>query len=55
MANTTTMSGLNILYKDSPLDFNAVSSLFSDKLPNVIMDDRRIARGSANGIKLAET
>jgi hypothetical protein len=46
--------GLRILYRDNPLDFSAVSSLFSERFPNVMIDDNSIARGSANGIRLAD-
>ena len=42
------------LYNERPLDFSAVSSLFSDKFPSVIIDDKSIASGNANGIRLAE-
>ena len=52
---TTIVKGLIILYNDKPLDFNAVSSFFSDKFPKVISDDSKIANGKAKGIKLAET
>ena len=52
---TNMVSGLIILYNDNPLDFSAVSSLFSEKFPKVISDEISIDRGSANGIKLAET
>jgi hypothetical protein len=51
----TTVSGLIILLSDKPLDFNAVSSFFSDKLPKVMSDDSKMANGKASGIKLAET
>ena len=53
--NTTTISGRMILYKESPEDFSAVNSLFSARFPKVIMEDKSIAKGRANGIKLAET
>jgi hypothetical protein len=43
-----------IRYKESPLDFNAVNSLFSERFPKVIMDESKIANGSARGIKLAD-
>lgn len=52
---TTKVSGFMILYNDIPLDLKAISSLFSEKLPKVISDDKRIAKGKANGTKLAET
>ena len=54
MSRAATVSGRMILYNESPLDFKAVNSLFSAKFPNVIMDDRSIAKGSASGIKLAD-
>jgi hypothetical protein len=44
-----------ILSKDNPLDFKAVSSLFSAMLPKVMSEESRTANGKANGIKLAET
>lgn len=49
------VKGRIILSKEKPLDFKAVSSLLSDMLPNVINEERRIAKGKANGIRLAET
>ena len=49
------MSGRIILYNDNPEDLSAVNSLFSARFPKVIIDDNNIARGSAKGIKLAET
>lgn len=49
------VNGFNIRIKDRPLAFSAVSSLFSDRFPRVIIDERSIARGRARGIKLAET
>jgi hypothetical protein len=54
-SKTTTVNGRIILRREKPFDFNAVNSLFSDMLPKVINDDSKIARGRANGIKLAET
>ena len=51
----TIVSGLIILLSDMPLDFNAVSSLLSEKLPKVMSDDSKMANGKASGIKLAET
>jgi hypothetical protein len=44
-----------ILKRDKPDDFNAVSSLFSAKFPNVIIDENKTANGRANGINVAET
>ena len=55
MKITTTVSGLIILYNDKPLDFRAVSSLLSAKLPKVIKEESKMASGKAKGIKLAET
>lgn len=48
-------NGLNILNKDAPADFKAVSSLLSPKLPNVIIDDNNMESGKAKGIILADT
>ena len=47
--------GRRMRYKDKPLAFSAVNSLFSVKFPIVIIDDKRTANGKAKGIKLAET
>ena len=55
MAITSTIKGLIILNSDKPLDFSAVSSLFSEKLPKVIRDEIKMANGIARGIRLAET
>ena len=44
-----------ILNKDKPDDFKAVSSFFSAKFPKVMMDEKRTAKGKANGINVAET
>jgi hypothetical protein len=44
-----------IWYKDNPLDLSAVNSLFSAKFPKVIKEESKMAKGNANGIKLAET
>ena len=52
---TNMVNGFMILYNESPLDFRAVSSLFSEKLPKVIREEISIDRGSAKGIRLAET
>ena len=52
---TTKKSGFMILYNESPLDFRAVNSLFSERFPKVIKDESKIANGRARGIKLAET
>ena len=49
------VSGLMILSNENPLDFNAVNSLFSEKFPKVIKEDKRMDNGRARGIKLAET
>jgi hypothetical protein len=54
MIITTIIKGFIILYRESPLDFNAVSSLFSDKFPKVMIEESKIARGRASGIKLAD-
>ena len=55
IAITSTIKGLIILNSDKPLDFSAVSSLFSEKLPKVIRDEIKMANGIARGIRLAET
>ena len=50
--------GLDILmtaYMYKPDDFKAVNSLFSAKLPRVIIDESKIASGRASGIKVADT
>ena len=49
-----TVSGRIIFIRLIPADFIAVSSEFSAKFPNVMMDERRIAKGKAMGTKLAE-
>lgn len=41
--------------KERPEDFSAVSSFFSAKFPNVMMDEKRTAKGKASGIKVADT
>ena len=55
MAITRAIRGLMILNNESPLDLSAVNSLFSEKLPKVINEEMRIAKGRARGIRLAET
>lgn len=55
MPITTIVNGLITLYSDIPLALNAVSSLFSEKFPNVMSEESKIASGSAKGTKLAET
>jgi hypothetical protein len=55
IAMTRTIKGLMILNNESPLDFSAVNSLFSEKLPKVINEEISIAKGRARGIRLAET
>ena len=52
---TNIVKGFMILYKESPLDLRAVSSLFSEKLPKVIREEMSTDSGSASGIKLADT
>lgn len=37
-----------------PVDLKAVNSLCSPKLPSTIVDDKRMARGSAKGIIVTE-
>lgn len=49
-----TVNGRMIRSREKPLDFRAVSSLFSAKFPKVIKDESKIANGKAKGIKLAE-
>lgn len=53
--STITVKGLIILRREKPLDFSAVNSLFSEKFPKVMREESKIERGSASGIKLAET
>ncbi len=55
MNKTMIVRGFNIWNKDIPADFKALSSLFSAIFPTVIMEESKIARGKANGIRLAET
>ena len=52
---TNTIKGRIILYRDKPLDFKAVNSLFSEKLPKVIKEEINMDMGSASGIRLADT
>lgn len=40
---------------DKPADFSAVNSFFSERFPNVIIDENRTAKGKASGINVAET
>ena len=40
--------------KDTPADFIATNSYFSARFPKVIIEDRRIEIGRANGTSLAE-
>ncbi|KAF5028134.1 hypothetical protein DSECCO2_662250 [anaerobic digester metagenome] len=49
----TTTSGVRILLSEIPAAFIASSSLFSPKLPIVIIEANRVARGSASGIRVA--
>ncbi|MNR57337.1 hypothetical protein D3C85_1780930 [compost metagenome] len=55
MRTTVFVSGFKIRKRDNPEDFKAVNSLFSAKFPSVMIELRRIAKGRAKGIKLAET
>ena len=55
MSKTTKNNGRVIRYNESPLDLSAVNSFFSDKFPNVIRDESKIASGKARGIRLADT
>ena len=48
------ISGLIILWREMPDDFNAVSSKFSPKFPKVINEDNKIARGKARGTRPAD-
>ena len=43
------MSGAMTLTSEMPLDFMAVSSTCSPRLPNVINDANRMDSGNANG------
>lgn len=52
---TITVKGRITLIREKPLDLSAVNSLFSAKFPKVIRDDSNMDKGSASGIKLAET
>ena len=45
----STMSGAMTLTSEMPLDFMAVSSTCSPRLPKVMSDARRMDNGSANG------
>ena len=48
-----TNKGRSILLNDSPEDLSAVSSLFSAKLPVVMMEESKTVSGNARGIKPA--
>jgi hypothetical protein len=52
---TVCVKGLRIRNKDNPEDLRAVNSLFSARFPSVMIELRRMARGRASGIRLAET
>jgi hypothetical protein len=54
MIMTINIKGRMILYRESPLDFKAVNSLFSAKLPKVIKEESRMASGTAKGTRFAE-
>jgi hypothetical protein len=49
-----TIKGLMNLCKETPADFMAVNSKCSPKLPKVMMEESRIAKGNAIGTNLAE-
>jgi hypothetical protein len=51
---TTTIRGRIILKREIPADFIATSSYFSPKLPIVIMDASKIARGRAIGTRVTK-
>ena len=46
--------GNKVLNKELPALFIATNSLFSPRFPNVIIEDRRTARGKASGVILTE-
>ena len=46
--------GKSVLKIDIPALLIATSSLFSPKFPNVIIEDKRTARGKASGVILTE-
>ena len=50
----TTNKGNNVLSSEFPALLIATSSLFSPRFPNVIIDDKRTARGNASGVILTE-
>jgi hypothetical protein len=50
-----TIKGRMMRNKEKPLDFRAVSSLCSAKLPKVMSEESKMAKGRASGIKLADT
>ncbi len=47
-------NGNNVRIKETPELLIAVNSLFSPKLPKVIIDDKRTANGRASGVILTE-
>ena len=49
----TMISGASTRLSDMPAAFMARSSLFSPKVPSVMTDDSRVARGSDSGIRVA--
>ena len=49
---TTIIRGRIILHKEMPAAFIATSSYLSPKLPNVIIEARSIAKGSAIGTRV---
>ena len=46
--------GFVIWKKDIPDDFKAINSDFSDRLPNVIIEDNKTASGKARGTNVQE-
>ena len=49
MMAETMVRGIIILTSDTPLAFIAIISLFSVICPSVIIEERSVARGRANG------
>ena len=50
----TIKRGNKVLNNDVPALLIATNSLFSPKLPNVIIEDKRTAKGNASGVILTE-
>lgn len=55
MLKTMAISGLKMRSKENPLALSAVSSLCSAKLPMVMSEESKMAKGKAKGMMLAET